>query len=105
MKTRFADFYAEGIYGRDKGRLSQPTGDDYTLAKGALVRTDIPIYKISNETRTKLAVQYDAWEDASYAGRVGFLSTAFSVMNDDGWTVRVGGTTSDVVFKRKSRLT
>lgn len=100
VKTRYADIYAEGIYGRDKGRLSQPVDEKYTVAKGALLRTDIPIYKISEETRTKIAIQYDAWEDASYEGRVGFLSTAFSIMNDDGWTVRLGGTTSDVVFKK-----
>ncbi|MCA2960564.1 MAG: hypothetical protein IOD12_09940 [Silvanigrellales bacterium] len=30
-----------------------------------------------------------------------FLSTAFSVLNDEGWTVRLGGSASDVVFQKK----
>lgn len=100
LRTPYADFYGEAIYGRDKGRLSQPPNKEYTVAKGALARTDIPIYKFNNETRSKLSLQYDVWQDASFDGKVGFVSTAYSVMNDDGWTVRVGGSASDVAFKK-----
>lgn len=97
-KFPLADVYAEGIYGRDTGRLAQPVDKKYTLAKGALLRTDVPLFRISNETRTKVAVQYDAWQDGSYNGTVGFVSGAFSVQNDEGWTARLGGTLSDSLF-------
>jgi|GEM_PF-4010301 len=100
LKTPWAELYGEGIYGRDKGRLSQAPGKDHTTARGALGRVDVPLFSLNEVTRTKIALQYDTWEDASYAGRVAFLSTAFSVMNDDGWTVRLGGSASDVVFKK-----
>ncbi|MEY4064193.1 MAG: hypothetical protein RIR26_401 [Pseudomonadota bacterium] len=100
LRTSFAEFYGEGIYGRDKGRLAQAPGKSFTVAKGALGRVDVPLFKIGEQTRTKLALQYDTWEDASYDGRVAFLSGAFSILNDDGWTVRVGGSASDVVFKK-----
>lgn len=100
FKTPWAELYGEGIFGRDKGRLSQAPGKDHTTARGALGRVDVPLFAINDATRTKVAFQYDTWEDASYAGRVAFLSTAFSVMNDDGWTVRLGGSASDVVFKK-----
>ena len=99
-KFPLADLYAEGIYGRDKGRLAQPVDKKYTLAKGALLRTDVPLFRINDETSSKIAVQYDAWQDGSYNGRVGFLSTAFSVLNDEGWTVRLGGTLSDSAFAK-----
>jgi hypothetical protein len=101
IKTPYADFLVEGIWGQDKGRLSQAPDKKQTLARGGLIRTDIPLFKISNETRTKLSVQYDTWKDGSFDGNLGFLSSAFSVSNDDGWTVRLGGTASDVVFKKK----
>ena len=100
MRTSFAEFYAEGIYGRDKGRLAQGTDKKHTTARGALGRVDIPLFKINDETRTKVAMQYDAWEDASYQGRVAFLSTAFSVQSDDGWTVRLGGSASDLIVRK-----
>ena len=100
-KFPVAELYAEGIYGSDKGRLVQPVDKKHTIAKGVLVRSDIPLFRINNATRTKVALQYDAWQDASYAGRVGFVSGAFSVLNDEGWTVRVGGTFSDSAFKKK----
>lgn len=99
FKTGFAEFYGEGIYGRDRGRLAQPPDKSFTVAKGALGRVDVPLFRFNPQTRTKVALQYDAWEDASYSGRVGFISSAFSVFNDDGWTVRLGGSVSDVVFK------
>ena len=101
IKTPYADFLVEGIWGQDKGRLTQAVDKKQTLARGGLIRTDIPLFKISNETRTKIAVQYDTWKDGSFDGNLGFLSSAFSVSNDDGWTVRLGGTASDIVFKKK----
>ncbi len=99
-KTQWAEFYVEGIYGRDKGRLSQPVDKSFTIAKGLLARTDVPLFQIDNETRTKMAVQYDTWQDASFDGRVAFVSTAFSILNDEGWTFRFGGTVSDLAFKK-----
>lgn len=103
VRTPVAEIYAEGIYGRDKGRLSQRPGRAYTVARGALGRVDVPLFPIGPSTRTKLALQYDTWQDASFDGRVAFWSTAFSVMNDDGWTARIGGSASDLAFVGKSR--
>jgi hypothetical protein len=99
-KTQWAEFYAEGIYGRDQGRLSQPVNKKFTVARGALGRVDVPLFKINDETRTKVAIQYDTWQDASFDGRVAFVSAAFSILNDEGWTFRIGGSASDLAFKK-----
>ena len=100
VRTGFADLYAEGIYGTDKGRLAQPINAKETTAKGALARIDFPLFKMGNETRSKGAFQYDTWQDGSFNGRVAFVSGAFSVMNDDGWTARVGGSANDLAFQK-----
>lgn len=100
LKTSFADIVVEGIYGRDHGRLAQPVDKTYTEARGGLVRTDIPLFSLGANTRAKWSLQYDTWKDGSYPGTLGFISTAFSLLNDDGWTVRLGGTASDIVFKK-----
>lgn len=99
-KTPWAELYAEGIYGRDEGRLAQPTDKTFTEAKGYLGRVDVPLFRINDETRTKWAVQYDTWQDGSFDGRVAFVSTAFSILNDEGWTYRVGATANDLAFKK-----
>jgi hypothetical protein len=99
-KTPWLDIYAEGIYGRDEGRIAQPVEKSFTLAKGYLSRIDVPLFQINDETRTKWALQYDTWQDGSFDGRVTYFSTAFSILNDDGWTYRVGGTANDLTFKK-----
>lgn len=60
-RTSWAEFFGEGIFGHDKGRLSQAPGKNHTVAKGALARVDVPLFGINDETRTKWAVQYDTW--------------------------------------------
>lgn len=100
MKSPLADITVEAIVGRDKDRLSQEVDSTHSSADGGLIRGDIPLFKVNDETRTKLAVQYDAWKDASYEGRVGFISTALSVLSDAGWIFRFGGSMSDLAFKK-----
>jgi hypothetical protein len=99
-KTPWAELYLEGIYGRDKGRLSQPTQKSFTVAKGFLGRVDVPLFQINEETRTKAAFQYDTWQDGSFDGRVAFFSAALSILNEEGWTYRMGGTANDLAFKK-----
>lgn len=50
--------------------------------------------------RTKAAFQYDTWQDGSFDGRVAFFSAALSILNEEGWTYRMGGTANDLAFKK-----
>ncbi len=95
---------AEAIGGKDHGRnehASHVTTQGDNSVQGFLARTDLDTGVIFGSVRHKVAVQWDQWRDQTHEDTVGFLSGAFTLQDDAGWTWRIGASASALAFQGK----